>query len=323
MVFIFIIFTYACYFNSFSFDYKKILIISGNLSLFIIFIFVILEIFFYEYFFSLRRFHSYGRYSGIFTEPSHLAIAIFPGLISIATLMNSSKKYYILVFYVLFFFIFSYSNTLVIYTTIIFSTIYILRYKISFIKLVFFLIFIYFLFQLFINYSFGFNERVSSLLMLINNDYYANLSLSSIIYLRGWYTAFYDLSYFFGIGLGFNDLGCHINYNDSLSYHLKDKGREYFLLNIKDGSFLASKIISEFGLLSLFIFYFLIKNLRNYYLMNLRFKNNLDKMFFLFFVFLLIMLVTRSVAYFGSIWILIYLFLLHKKNLYEEYIDFK
>lgn len=323
IVYIFIIYTYSIYFTNIIIDLKKVLIISAHLSLFIIFLFVLFEIFFYDQFFSYRRFHNSGKYSGIFTEPSHLAISIFPGLISLSILVNGMKKNFYIIFYLLFFFIFSFSSTLVVYSVIIFSILFFSKHKISLISMIVSFIMIFLVLSLFLSYSAEFDERIQSLLTLLRGGFYGDLSLSSTIYLRGWNTAIYDLFSSYGIGLGFNGLGCHENYDDTLSIFLKQRGYEYFLLNIEDGSFLASKIISEFGLLSLFIFYFILKNLKKFYLLNLRTKDDYNKFCLIIFLFLLILLITRSVAYFASLWILVYVFLIQNHKHYEKYFNIK
>jgi hypothetical protein len=82
-----------------------------------------------------------------------------------------------------------------------------------------------------------------------------NSHLSSLVYLQGWVDLYNNILNTYGLGLGFNGMG-------SLLFE-ENYPREVILsrfglnLNSEDGSFLFSKIISEFGLFGL-VFYLII-----------------------------------------------------------------
>jgi hypothetical protein len=83
----------------------------------------------------------------------------------------------------------------------------------------------------------------------LNINYYkqrlllSEANISALVYLQGWTQAFIALSYNSGLGVGFELLGSEM----SGFYALKLSSLG-FVLNRADGSFLASKLIGEFGM---------------------------------------------------------------------------
>jgi len=78
-------------------------------------------------------------------------------------------------------------------------------------------------------------------------------NLSSLVWLNGFSMAYEYLKLTNLMGIGFNQMGC-INFGDIGVYSsLIKQGNNGILLNIEDGSFAASKLISELGFLGLLI----------------------------------------------------------------------
>ncbi len=74
--------------------------------------------------------------------------------------------------------------------------------------------------------------------------------LSGLIWINGWVMAYDNLIYSNFLGLGFNNMGINTNVGLSFPSH---PGYNYDILNAEDGSFLASKLISEFGVIGILI----------------------------------------------------------------------
>jgi hypothetical protein len=209
--------------------------------------------------FSLYQFFTITqRPYGLYFEPSFLAISCIP-LCSILFFSNSSKNFYLAIFFLIFFLLFNYSATTFILTFITVSIVfllYILKGKLSVLRLIYFIIPIIFI----LNSEYFYNDYLVKL-----NDIFIfgdSLNLSSLVYMYGFELLFYNSFISTGFGLGLNMMGCEILGN-SLSYYgnqlfildrVTDSGK---LVNYNDGSFLFSKIISEFGFFGL-IFIFLI-----------------------------------------------------------------
>ena len=92
----------------------------------------------------------------------------------------------------------------------------------------------------------------------INIGYYSsrldftNPNLSLLSFINGWERAYLNLKDFYGIGIGFQQLGLIRSEGEIEIYEvLESIGTEN--LNLLDGSFLASKFISEFGILAVMV----------------------------------------------------------------------
>jgi hypothetical protein len=78
-------------------------------------------------------------------------------------------------------------------------------------------------------------------------------NISSLVWLNGFSMAYEYLKLTNGMGIGFNQMGCN-NFGDIGGYsYLISQVNSGILLNFEDGSFAASKIISELGFLGLLI----------------------------------------------------------------------
>ncbi|HHR6039169.1 TPA: hypothetical protein ACS70C_003591 [Providencia alcalifaciens] len=98
-------------------------------------------------------------------------------------------------------------------------------------------------------------------------DFHNSNNLSTLVYLSGIERAWLNLIDTWGIGVGFQQMGINNNLGES-QYKLITLG--FGNLNLYDGSFIASKFISEFGILALlalsvyvFTFFKLSRYLKN------------------------------------------------------------
>ena len=240
----------------FYFFYYLISTSSFNYDKFIVFIVYYL---FLNCLFSLYQFYTITQRSyGLYFEPSHLAISCIP-LCSILFFSNSSKNFYLAIFFLSFFLLFNYSATtffLIFFTISIVFLLHIIKGKLSLLGLIFFIIPLIFIF----NSEYFYNDYLVKLNNIFNVG--DSLNLSALVYMYGFELLFYNSFISSGFGLGLNMMGCDILGN-SLSYYgnqlfildrVTDSGK---LVNYNDGSFLFSKIISEFGFFGL-LFIFLI-----------------------------------------------------------------
>jgi hypothetical protein len=198
-----------------------------------------------------------GKYSGFNSEPSVVACTIFPYILILLTSKKINYKYLGTIFF-LFFLFFSRSSTLLIFTVVSFIFFTIMQYKNY--KIFIYCIFIYCIFILIkfivieniitddIN-----NETYDRFIGIL--DYKNSVNLSSLAYIQGWqfaYTNFFDT---YGVGLGLNMMGCQPLPEVTARGIINQLS--YADMNTENGTFLFSKIISEFGLFGL-IFYIYI-----------------------------------------------------------------
>ena len=99
-------------------------------------------------------------------------------------------------------------------------------------------------------------DRLNGLFSSSNDS--SDRNLSSLVYLNGWLAAFEYLKQTRYFGIGFNLMGCEGGIETDLKSAIVHLADAY--LNYNDGSFLLSKMLSEFGLLSIFILLFLSFN---------------------------------------------------------------
>ncbi|GAA4649775.1 hypothetical protein GCM10023116_20560 [Kistimonas scapharcae] len=184
-----------------------------------------------------------------FAEPSHFALAYFP--FSLLYMLKEKSNAF-----------------LVLPITLIFG--------ISFPNLTFVIIFFIQLLILaplrYLFFSFTLVLCISLLipfLEFIDFDYFtsriifdpSNMNISNLVYLKGWEAAYIALSDSFFLGMGFQNMGFERTgyYSDLLFLIYKGE------LNRYDGSFLASKIIVEFGFLGvLFSIFVTWQSLKSY-----------------------------------------------------------
>lgn len=225
------------------------------------FIFIIAEILFPQYFsINKLKYHPEFKYSGLFYEPSHVAISLFP---CIAILLSSREKSYSRkgLYALLLLFVVSRSSTLFMLTLCYISYRLLILKKLKqgakYLMLIGFVITI----ALTANYELLIAptvERFVGVTSVLDED--SNFggttskkdNLSSLIYLKGWQDALANTARTYGLGLGFNMMGCSPLPDVPIRTLLSVPGR--MDLNNEDGSFLLSKLMSEFGVLGLAFF---------------------------------------------------------------------
>ncbi|WP_456399937.1 hypothetical protein [Persephonella sp.] len=97
-----------------------------------------------------------------------------------------------------------------------------------------------------------YKERISPLFDLINiYDVDNTFNLSAIVYLQGWEFILLNMNKNYGLGLGFQMLGSSETELGYYSYILEKISLK--IPNLENGSFIASKLISEFGIIGLLL----------------------------------------------------------------------
>ena len=198
-----------------------------------------------------------GLYSGLYGEPSQLAYLIFPAVVFF--ICSEVKKYRKLGWLsLILLLILSPSSTLITisFLWIIFRLIYINSRK-NILLLIFPILAILAIFFL-IDFDI---PQISNLIDRIDGVFISNLetsNISSMVYLQGFQDAMENFYRTKGFGLGANMMGCtplpEVPARDAL-YLLDPVMQE---LNISDGSFIAAKLVSEFGALGIFILIFIL-----------------------------------------------------------------
>lgn len=205
-----------------------------------------------EYF--LKYFNGYSsgnlRVGGVFLEPSHLALSTAPLLFF---LWIKREIFYSLLFSTILLTV-SYSSTLVILvmtlTSINFIGTLVSKSKVKMIIYSTLVIFSIFLF-LFFGSDFLLNSdtaiRIADVVDLRDDS-----NLSSLVYVNGWQQLFKYFENTYGLGLGLNAMGCTPIADTDVTSILKimNLGEQ----NSNDGSFIFSKIVSELGVVGIFIF---------------------------------------------------------------------
>lgn len=179
-----------------------------------------------------------------FAEPSHYVITLGPILFA-SGFFFSLKSRAALIFFTLSFAILSPSVTMVLFSLLMI----VFFFKWSWIKVILIFPFILMLFYFLLLSEQGsyFIDRLSF------SD--SSTNLTALVYMQGWSDMVFALQESNWLGIGFQNLGIlSPSYYGELIYSLAGEYK-----NRNDGGFLASKIISEFGILGiLFIcFYFL------------------------------------------------------------------
>ncbi len=226
-----------------------------------------------------------------FLEPSHFALIYIP--FALIFILNTSEKLLKLILFFLFLMAFSFPNLTLLVGTILISMV-VLRIRFIFLMLLAILLGAFIIDNN--EYFQYFYERVD-----VSNDGSENLSM--LVYLQGWEKIKLSLIHSNFIGLGFQNLGSEPFGN--YYYLIKQRGVEG--LNWYDGSFLASKIIGEFGFLGAFLVFFLLCVslssgiiLRKNFLKWKIFSTE-DQVCLVFVYILIIELLVRGVGYFSPI----------------------
>lgn len=205
-------------------------------------LFLLIEIAFPEQFPKQSVYRIGGLYSGIYDEPSHLAFSIFPPILLTIHSKNKSIFIFGIIASIILLFL-SASSTLILILIISVISFSYTRLSISF----FFITAMLFIFSLTmystIYESNSFMQFQIKIQQILNGG---ARNLSSLIYLQGWYDAIHNLTRTWGIGLGFNMMGCEPFPVHSIRSIVNDMN--FYGLNSQDGSFLFSKGLSEMGI---------------------------------------------------------------------------
>lgn len=207
---------------------------------------------------SASKYHVEFKFSGIYHEPSHVAISLFPCIAIL--LISNEKKYFrkgLLSLIVLL--LISRSSTLIALSLAHFSFHTLVRGKLTSAIKGLALATLLALFASTTNYENTVAPTIDRIQGIFNPEIE---NLSSIVYLKGWQDAVENLSRTNGMGLGFNMMGC--SPLPDVSYRTFLSETENPTLNDQDGSFLFSKLISEFGIFGIVIFLAAISLLAHY-----------------------------------------------------------
>lgn len=203
-----------------------------------------------EYFGLLAGKGRYESYSGIFFEPSHVAFSLFP---SIAILLLAQRKMLrrIGMLALLGLMLFARSSTLISLTIAwIFFQAFMQRNLTKGILIWTGVLSVGLLMVGYNSVLAPFMDRLLGVSVGTNNTD----NISSLVYLQGWQDLWFNFKRTYGLGLGFNMMGCtplpHVDARGALA------GMFDIELNSEDGSFIFSKLVSEtgvFGILFLFV----------------------------------------------------------------------
>jgi hypothetical protein len=272
------------------------------LFLMIFFIFIVYSFFSYDDYFNSVSRSCVGCFSILrifFNENSHLAL-ISPSVIFYLLFISKYNKY-INFFVVIFFLFICFVNpSLTLYAGLILLFTFCLFFKVKFFKsqkIILILIFLFILLK-----SFTDNEAKTKIVdFFIKNS---NINLSTEVYQISYLVAKKAIFYK-PLGYGFNNYSEAFN---QFSVELKFYNKQVLLLNKKDASNNFSKIVTEFGIFSLFFFYFLIS-----FFFNKKIENNI-KIFILLPI--IIQTFVRGSGYFNSGFLLFvfYAFVLCMEN---------
>jgi hypothetical protein len=249
-------------------------------------LFIIFQFFAYNDYFKQVSSNCIGCFSILrifFNENSHLALVAPPVIFYLLFISNYSKVINYLALFI-FLFICFINPSLTLYIGLIVLLIFCLLFKVKLLKFHrMFLIIILFvvLFKLSTD-----NSSKIKVIDFFNKT--SNINLSTEVYKTSYLVAKKAILHK-PLGYGFN------NYSEAHDKFVSDiniNNKEVFLLNKKDASNNFSKIVTEFGLFSIFFFYFLILFL---------FNNKIDSKIKIFlFMPIIIQTFVRGVGYFNG-----------------------
>ena len=194
-----------------------------------------------------------GRVIAFYKEPSHLALVIGP---LIGFLVSSNNKFIRYISFILgiFFIIYSPSSTMqILMISAVFFGVLFSDYgkKLRFLSILLLIGFMAFL-----------TAQNEDLTLRVTDILFnpTNINLSSLVYLYGAEEAIINFQQSSWLGLGINMMGCDVDFQNYgyyknlliVSGRILENGR---VVNYNDGSFLLSKIVSEFGIFSLYFIF--------------------------------------------------------------------
>ncbi len=259
---------------------------------------LMVEFFFPEYFSAQAAYRGEFKYSGFFSEPSHLSYSAFPCILLLISSKNMNMKWSGLTALTILL-IFSRTSTLIFLITI--STFYLVVHRASIKK---FIARLALILMAIILLSFtDFDNLLAPTIARLSGIYGGaelGANISSLVYLQGIEDAYNNLIRSYGFGIGFNMMGCLPLPASSARDVLSAIGLSG--LNSEDGSFLLSKLISEFGVFGIVFFAFLFfKSIQLKKLSNSKVSENKQDAFAVMFILItiyLIIFLTRTAGYF-------------------------
>lgn len=228
-----------------------------------------------------------------FSEPSHYSISCIPFFMYGA--LNSKRHIMTIYLLVMLFLSLKLPSVIMMASTILTLFIITLRFKHKLIAYIFSIAILLLIGKYIINLDMS-DYFVSRL-----NFSPENKNLTSLVYIQGWQDLMANVINTNGIGLGFQRMGT--NEPNELNEFIFSLSGEY--KNISDGSFLASKIVSEFGIIAIILLLtyakLVIKCLAD---INVAFKKNINDPIYLFsritIISFSIELFLRGIGYFSS-----------------------
>lgn len=215
-----------------------------SLILLVAFLAFMVEMLLPDSFTSQARYRMEGKYSGLYSEPSHVAYSLFPCVVIL--LMAESKQFRRKGMLALFgLILFSRSSTLIGLTVA--WLLYNLFTQGKFRKSALLILGMVSLFTLgsIANYDYFLGPIIARATgVLAGGD---SENLSSLVYVQGWQDAWANLLRTNGLGLGFNMMGC----TPLPVVPIRDILGADQVLNTEDGSFLFSKLVSEAGVIGI------------------------------------------------------------------------
>lgn len=264
------------------------------------------------------KYHASFAFAGIYNEPSHAAISLFPcliilllskdtrdvrrGLLAVALLLMLTRSTTLIALMTGFSLCFFYNN---------------LSFK-KFATIISFLIIFIFV-AYYVDYDLIIGPIEERLLGLYSTD---TTNMSSMVYIKGWQDGWGNILRTYGLGLGFNMMGCSPLPLTDMFYLLQDSGG--LELNNTDGSFLLAKLMSEFGVFGVLLFgylclYFIVQAISIKKCSNGKISDSHLIQLYLIFSFLMIAMIRTTGYFHSSVFIVaIALSSLIKKPLYKS-----
>jgi hypothetical protein len=279
----------------------------------------IFEVLMPEFFPKQAAYRFQGKLSGLFNEPSHVAISLFP---SIAILLVSRRvKFFRLGMLALFVLtLLSRSTSLIalICSWILYSLLIKRKAKLGSGLIYVFILSSIAILAALANFELVVEpilNRVSGVFSFASGEFGVNDTdgvltehISSIVYMQGWQDVWFNLQRTNGLGLGFNMMGCS-PLPDVPARTILGSMFSLGELNAEDGSFLFAKMVSEVGVIGALMFFSIvwliiqlhIKMGKNYYS---ELNDTMSMLAALIFVIFTSFFV-RSTGYFGGGFLLI------------------
>jgi hypothetical protein len=208
---------------------------------------------------SLFNFDDYPASVFPFVEASHFALVY--GMIGLSLILNTSIKMNIFILANYYFFSINLPSVTLSLFAILATTLYIIKEQISFQKIFIISIFSLILFnQSTLDLSY-FEDRIGT----SGIDSPEAFNWSQMVYLQGWELMKVNLVSTNFLGLGYQMMGSAATATGDITeiiYGIKGK----FGHNIADGSFVMSKLVSEFGIVGILLTFIYLKFIFNFFI---------------------------------------------------------